>query len=829
MTSLNELSGGVQIVAGTGIVVVDDATINGVQISTAASDVTLDQVLINGASTAHTANFLKTSIDAQPSLQVGPALNFGPGGATLPDVHMQYSQPAGGIDGVELQQGKVLRADNFGAVSSTTANFKNNVRLDPGLQLSVDTVNPSEAGGKINFSAEIKTQDLMVKTIEADPLVGSVSFASPVQCSVLNVAAGAVTLDNTGVNAADVKVQNLVLPAPPAGEQGYMRIDSSAGQLSLIGSTPAAWGQPGGIVIENSAPIAVNTIVPTGLSGFTMDLNKGTISPYYVSGPFPPTLEISCGTHIGTLQVDALLLKNVMVNNQINTPSAGASTIDLFLNPTGNIVCAAGKVLAIDNVKSTSAGKVYFAENVHVPTQKQLQTDYVTNSDNTKFGIINLNPTTAVQIAPGKPLIVDAISSSGGGVTIDNLSAGSITGTASPLVIQALPGPGSKVIVNNLNCSEAITAPGLVLPAGQQELKINALGDNPGSQQITLAAGTAGVVIPYDAPLSLRKVVPASGSGMYFDLSNSLIAPTGTASGLTVNGISTFQNVQTNTFGADSVVTNVINTASGDLYLSPLGDINVPTNSTLKVDNIGSTDPDNVTFFRNGLSSLQPALLSELQSSSGGQVLCSDDLCVGGQYQLRADNLVNASDSTTGRISVNPTNSIEIASGKPLNVDTITQTGLSSPLTLSTTNNQNINIYPGGTGAVYMNRPLYLSEIVSNEPSAGLLINSAASINSALAVNTITPFSGGSITLQAGNVGVVGGDITIAPTTGGSIFLAGNTSLSGNLTTTGSVIANTVRPQSGQSVQVAGDIDTSGNVTVRGDLIVSTSPGTTCR
>lgn len=114
-------------------------------------------------------------------------------------------------------------------------------------------------------------------------------------------------------------------------------------------------------------------------------------------------------------------------------------------------------------------------------------------------------------------------------------------------------------------------------------------------------------------------------------------------------------------------------------------------------------------------------------------------------------------------------------------------------------------------------------ELVSNslEPGGLLRINSPTSINNSLAVNSIAPFSGGSITLQAGNVGVAGGDVTIAPTSGGNIFLAGNTTLSGNLTSTGSVITNTVRPLSGQDVQVAGGIGTTGNVTVGGDLVVS--------
>ena len=354
---------------------------------------------------------------------------------------------------------------------------------------------------------------------------------------------------------------------------------------------------------------------------------------------------------------------------------------------------------------------------------------------------------------------------------------------------------------------------------------------------------------------------------MYFDLSNSLIAPAGTGRGLTVNGISNFQNIQTNAFGADSIVTNVINTASGDLYLSPLGNVNIPTNSTLKVDNIGSSDPDKVTFFRNGLSSLQPVLISEIESSSGGQIACNDNFGIGKEYQLSVDNVINSTNSTTGTIYVNPTNAIQIAPGKPLIVDYLNQSGLSNPLTLATVNNQNINIYPNGNGVVNFNRPIYASEIISNAAdSAPLLINSPTRINNSLAVNNITPFSDGSISIIAGNSGVAGGDINIAPTSGGNIYMAGNTVVSGNVTSTGSLITNVIsprsgsnnvvitgnlltnvknpttnntvqingnttitgnvttnnlRPQTGETISIAGGISTAGNIAVGGDLSIS--------
>lgn len=108
----------------------------------------------------------------------------------------------------------------------------------------MDTINLSTVGGQVSVSAELSCNKVMVNTIEANPTVGVVSFASPVATASLNMASRAAVLDYTGVNAANVNVKNLVLPAPPAGSSGgYMRIDSSAGQLSLIGSPPMAQGQ----------------------------------------------------------------------------------------------------------------------------------------------------------------------------------------------------------------------------------------------------------------------------------------------------------------------------------------------------------------------------------------------------------------------------------------------------------------------------------------------------------------------------------------------------------------------------------------------------------
>ena len=605
--------------------------------------------------------------------------------------------------------------------------------------------------------------------------------------------------------------------------------------------------------------IQPNTLESVVCNYITMDtikaVNESTSNSIYLNAAASVNGNLSCGSIIGTGGI--LNLKG----------SAGP----------GNNVVAVNAILSVDSIRENATGFV--------------SVDNFKTSAIASAGDLTVNPTGNINLSPGgrpgpageaivanAPVKVDRMLTNTAStitmpnVTMSDLAVNSVTGTASPLTIQGVPGPGSKVVVKNLNCNEAITAPGITLADDQSELKISAIGLNPGSQQITLAAGTAGVVIPYDAPLYLRKIVPYGGNGMYFDLSNSLIAPAGTGKGLTVNGISNFQNIQTNTFGADSVVTNVINTASGDLYLSPLGDVNIPTNSTLKVDNIGSSDPDNVTFFRNGLSSLQPVLLAEIESNSGDQIACNDNFGVGREYQLRVDNVVNSTDSTTGTIFVNPTNALQIAPGKPLIVDYINQGGLSNPLTLATINNQNINIYPNGTGSVYLSRPLYVPQIISNAVLAGqvdpapLLINSPTRINDSLAVHTITPFNNGSISIIAGNSGVVGGNINIIATSGGNINMSGNTLVSGNVTTTGSIVTNVIsprsgsvnvvitgnlltnvinpttdntvqingnttitgtvttnnlRPQTGETISIAGGISTAGNIAIGGDLSIS--------
>ena len=608
---------------------------------------------------------------------------------------------------------------------------------------------------------------------------------------------------------------------------------------------------------DNIQPNTLDSVVCNYITVDTIKaVNESTSNSIYLNAAASVNGNLTCGSIIGTggilnlkgnpgpgnnvVAVNAILSVDSIRENATGfvsvdnfKTSAIASAGDLTVNPTGNINLFAAQGLGPSGLRNSPAGNII--ANAPVKVDRML-----TNSAST---ITMPN------------------------VTMSDLAVNSVTGTASPLTIQGVPGPGSKVVIKNLNCNEAITAPGKTLADGQSELKISAIGLNPGSQQITLAAGTAGVVIPYDAPLYLRKIVPYGGNGMYFDLSNSLIAPAGTGRGLTVNGISNFQNIQTNAFGADSIVTNVINTASGDLYLSPLGDVNIPTNSTLKVDNIGSSDPDKVTFFRNGLSSLQPVLIAEIESSSGGQIACNDNFGIGKEYQLSVDNVINSTDSTTGTIYINPTNAIQIAPGKPLIVDYVNQSGLSNPLTLATVNNQNINIYPNGTGAVYLSRPLYASQIVSNvADSAPLLINSPTRINNSLAVNNITPFSDGSISIIAGNSGVVGGDINIAPTSGGNIFLTGNTLVSGNVTSTGSIVTNVIsprsgsnnvvitgnlltnvinpttdntiqingnttitgnvttnnlRPQTGETISIAGGISTAGNIAVGGDLSIS--------
>ena len=610
---------------------------------------------------------------------------------------------------------------------------------------------------------------------------------------------------------------------------------------------------------DNIQPNTLESVVCNFITVDTIKaVNESTSNSIYLNAAASVNGNLSCGSIIGTGGI--LNLKG----------SAGP----------GNNVVAVNAILSVDSIRENATG---FVSVDNFKTSAIASAGDLTVSPS---GNINLSPADGPSgprnIIANAPVKVDRMLTNTAStitmpnVTMSDLAVNSVTGTSSPLTIQGVPGPGSKVVVKNLNCNEAITAPGITLADGQSELKISAIGLNPGSQQITLAAGTAGVVIPYDAPLSLRKVVPSSGNGMYFDLSKSLIAPTGIGSGLTVNGISNFQNIQTNTFGADSIVTNVINTASGDLYLSPLGDVNIPTNSTLKVDNIGSSDPDNVTFFRNGLSSLQPVLLTEMESSSGDQIACNDNFGVGKEYQLRVDNVVNSTDSTTGTIYVNPTNALQIAPGKPLIVDYINQGGLSNPLTLATTNNQNINIYPNGTGSIYLSRPLYASEIVSNAvlqtapagqvDPAPLLINSPTRINDSLAVHTITPFSNGSISLIAGNSGVVGGNINIIATSGGNINMSGNTLVSGNVTTTGSIVTNVIsprsgsnnvvitgnlltnvinpttdntiqingnttitgnvttnnlRPQTGETISIAGGISTAGNIVVGGDLSIS--------
>ena len=340
------------------------------------------------------------------------------------------------------------------------------------------------------------------------------------------------------------------------------------------------------IKTDNIQPNTLESVVCNYITVDTIKaVNESTSNSIYLNAAASVNGNLSCGSIIGTGGILNLKGSSGPGNNVVAV-NAILSVDSIRENATGFV--------SVDNFKTSSiASAGDLAVN---PTGNINLFAPLSSPDGPPAGMGQKNIIANAPVKVDRMLTNTASTITMPNVTMSDLAVNSVTGTASPLTIQGVPGPGSKVVVKNLNCNEAITAPGITLADGQSELKISAIGLNPGSQQITLAAGTAGVVIPYDAPLSLRKVVPSSGNGMYFDLSNSLIAPAGTGRGLTVNGISNFQNIQTNTFGADSVVTNVINTASGDLYLSPLGDVNIPTNSTLKVDNIGSSDPDNVTL-----------------------------------------------------------------------------------------------------------------------------------------------------------------------------------------------------------------------------------------
>ena len=238
------------------------------------------------------------------------------------------------------------------------------------------------------------------------------------------------------------------------------------------------------IKTDNIQPNTLDSVVCNYITVDTIKaVNESTSNSIYLNAAASVNGNLTCGSIIGT-----------------------GGILNLKGNPgPGNNVVAVNATLSVDSTRENATGFV--------------SVDNFKTSSIASAGDLTINPSGNINLSPADgpaseayiianaPVKVDRMLTNSAStitmpnVTMSDLAVNSITGTASPLTIQGVPGPGSKVVVKNLNCNEAITAPGITLADGQSELKISAIGLNPGSQQITLAAGMAGVAIPYDAPL----------------------------------------------------------------------------------------------------------------------------------------------------------------------------------------------------------------------------------------------------------------------------------------------------------------------------------------
>ena len=481
LTTLDNLNGNILLEEGPGMTIVDNPTTNSIRLSTLSQAANLDTVLQNGDSSARTINLLTNVTDTVPTVTLHDKVTFG-NSKRMPDVSIAYTDET--PSGLKLTNGAIFRSDVIGASISPMIQSKSGITLDPGLTLKTDYIASSTTGGKVNITdlqlvaggtiyvdyilpnSSSTTRFINTGGLAVDPAYsvkasaylpsgpstnasmfraddGSITSAGilslepvssvkviankPLLCDVItsstdsndkltfNMPAGIIGAPNILLNpVTSVKVQ--------AGKSMLCDriIDTNSSKMFVDLANTAI--QASQVILQSDTQI--QNFKTSNISGLNAD--SGITINVPIGG-----VGLSNGTVLNTDTVHAVsaanevnFTSNVSVDPKVNVNVKNVvSDADILLNPVGDVVVDASKILKTVNIRSISDVVPFtMSSDVNIGSigtdTKTLNTDHIrplTDGGRTDFSDTTMDDLKVATISP-----------SVGGMTID-MNKASIT------------------------------------------------------------------------------------------------------------------------------------------------------------------------------------------------------------------------------------------------------------------------------------------------------------------------------------------------------------------------------------------------------------------
>ena len=487
VTTLDKLNGNILLEQGPGMTIVDNPTTNSIRLSTLSQAANLDTVLQNGDSSARTINLLTNVTDTVPTVTLHDKVTFG-NSKRMPDVSIAYTDetPAG----LKLTNGAIFRSDVIGASISPMIQSKSGITIDPGMTLKTDYIAPSTTGGKVNITdlqlaaggtiyvdnilpnPSSPTRFINTGGLAVDPMYSVKASAYLPSGAFTNAAmfrADDGSIVSTGTLSIDAAVQ--VLPNKLLKCDVFTSSTDSNDKLTfnmpagIIGAPNILLNPVTSVKVQSGKSMLCDRIIDTNSTKMFVDLANTAIQASQVILQSDTLIQNFKTSNISGLNADSGITINAPIGGIGLTPAtvlntdtihaASESNIvnftsnvsvdpavnlkvknvvsdsDILLNPVGDVVVDASKILKTVNIRSISdVVPITMSSDVNIGSigtdTKTLNTDHIrplTDGGRTDFGDTAMDDLKVATITP-----------SVGGMTIDMNKASITSGTLVDIV-----------------------------------------------------------------------------------------------------------------------------------------------------------------------------------------------------------------------------------------------------------------------------------------------------------------------------------------------------------------------------------------------------------
>ena len=480
VSSVDNLSGSIELLQGPGMIIVDNANTNTIQFSTITKASTLDNVLFNGNQSARTVELLKNPTDLVPTLTLHDSIGLG-NSTQMPDVNLSYTNET--PSGIKVNAGKILRSDIIGATAASAIQSKSGISLDPGLTLKSDNIAPSTSGSAVHINkleldidSTIYVDNILPNPVSptrfittgglaVDPTYG-IKCAGYLPSSAADLNATAFLADSGTISSLGVltlypDTNVKVYPNKPLLCDNITSSTTATNALTInttLGSLSAndiLLNPINSVLVQAGKPIKCDQIVDVTNTKMGIDFNNVAIQAskvilqsdtqiqnFYTTtiNPINETSTITFNAPVGgvilnnntVLNTDTIhavnneigFTSNVKIDPKLNLNVKNiVSDSDILLNPVGDVVVDPAKILKTVNIRSISdVVPITMSSDVNIGSfgtdSKTLNTDHIRP--------LTLNARTDMGSTTISDLAAGIITPSVGGMTID-MNKASIT------------------------------------------------------------------------------------------------------------------------------------------------------------------------------------------------------------------------------------------------------------------------------------------------------------------------------------------------------------------------------------------------------------------